>query len=65
MGGWCSRPTEVALVLVSIPIMLLILAIATVPGTWAVLIEAAERRRQEQRPHVITGAPEREVPKAA
>ncbi len=51
--------------LVSIPIMLLILAIATVPGTWAVLIEAAERRRQEQRPHVITGAPEREVPKAA
>lgn len=45
--------------------MLLVLAIATVPGIWAALIEADERRRREQRLHVISGTPEREVPKAA
>lgn len=54
-----------ALVFVSIPLMVLALLIATVPGIWAVRIEAAEQRRAERRVRIVAGVPERELPKAA
>ena len=54
-----------ALLIATIPVMVLAILIATVPGIVALRYEAAERRQAEQRPTLVEQPPEVELPKAA
>lgn len=53
------------LVFVSIPIMVLVLLLATVPGLWAARFEDTERRQTERHLRAIEGTPTQGLPRAA
>lgn len=53
------------LVFVSIPIMVLVLLLATVPGLWAARFEDTERRQRERHLRAIEGTPTQGLPRAA
>lgn len=65
MGG-LALPKAMALLIATIPLMVLAILIATVPGFVALRYEAAERRQAEQRRlTLVEEAPELELPQAA
>lgn len=65
--GWAvpTHPNVMVLVFVSIPIMVLVLLLATVPGLWAARFEDTERRQRERHLRAIEGTPTQGLPRAA